>query len=128
MREVLTRFATKAFRRPASKETVEQLVEIAEKTYGSPGNTFEMGVSRAMVAVLASPRFLFRVESIEPAAPGQPFANVDEYALASRFSYFLWSTMPDDELFKLASEGKLRENLEAAGETDVRRRAGRRVH
>ena len=110
-REVLTRFAAKAFRRPASRETVEQLVEISEKTYGSPGNTFEMGVSRAMVGVLASPRFLFRVESIEPAAPGQPFADVDEYALASRCSYFLWSTMPDDELFMLASEGKLRENL-----------------
>ena len=44
---------------------------------------------------------------------GQPFANVDEYALASRLSYFLWSSMPDDELFQLASEGKLRRDLAA---------------
>jgi len=111
--EVLTRFATKAFRRPVSSQTVDQLADIAEKTYTVPGNTFETGVSRAMVAVLAAPRFLFRVETAEPPAPGQPFADVDEYALASRLSYFLWSTMPDDELFQLASEGKLRRNLEA---------------
>jgi mono/diheme cytochrome c family protein len=111
--EVLERFTTKAFRRPVSKDTVAQLVDIAEKTYTVPGNTFETGVSRAMVAALASPRFLFRVENTEPAKPGQAFPQVDEYALASRLSYFLWSTLPDDELFKLASEGKLRQNLEA---------------
>ncbi len=110
-RECLNRFASKAFRRPANKEIVEQLAGIAEQTYNVAGNTFEMGVSRAIAAVLASPRFLFRVESTEPAAAGQPYANVDEYALASRLSYFLWSSMPDDELFKLAGEGKLRQNL-----------------
>jgi len=112
-REVLTRFATKAFRRPVSADTVEQLVDIAEKTYTVPGNSFETGVSRAMVAVLASPRFLFRVETAAPGAPDQPFADVDEYALASRLSYFLWSSMPDDELFQLAGAGRLRQNLAA---------------
>jgi hypothetical protein len=60
--------------------------------------------------VLVSPRFLFREEAFEEATdPTHPL--VDEYALASRLSYFLWSTMPDDELFRLASEQKLRENL-----------------
>jgi hypothetical protein len=112
-REVLTRFATKAFRRPVSTNTVDQLVDIAEKTYTVAGNSFETGVSRAMVAVLASPRFLFRVESTEPLVPGKAFPDLDEYALASRLSYFLWSTMPDDDLFKLAGGGKLRQNLEA---------------
>jgi hypothetical protein len=111
-REVLTRFATKAFRRPVSAETVEPLLNIAEKTYTVPGNSFETGVSRAMVAVLASPRFLFRPENTELAGPGKKFPLVDEYALASRLSYLLWSSMPDDELLKLASEGKLRQNLE----------------
>ena len=83
-RECLNRFATKAFRRPVSKEIVEQLAGIAEQTYSIAGNTFETGVSRAIAAVLASPRFLFRVESTEPAAEeGQPYANIDEYALAS---------------------------------------------
>ena len=112
-REVLTRFAAKAFRRPVSADTVNQLVDIAETTYTVPGNSFETGVSRAMVAVLASPRFLFRPESTEAAARGNAFPEVDEYALASRLSYFLWSTMPDEELFQLAGEGKLRQNLDA---------------
>ena len=111
--EVLTRFATKAFRRPAPSSIIDPLVGIAENAYSSPGTSFEAGVARAMVAVLASPRFLFRVETDTPAAPGQTFASVDEYALASRLSYFLWSSLPDDELFTLAGQGKLRQNLNA---------------
>ncbi len=112
-REVLEKFATKAYRRPVAGPTLDRLVSIAETFYQAPGATFEGGVSRAMVAVLASPRFLFRFEEAEPAAPGQPFARVDEYALASRLSYFLWSTMPDDALFALAAQGGLRKNLAA---------------
>ncbi|MDB6131313.1 MAG: hypothetical protein JWM04_2420 [Verrucomicrobiales bacterium] len=112
-RQVLSQFATKAFRRPVSNETIEQLVDIAETAYQVPNVAFETGVSRAMIAVLASPRFLFRVETAQPTTTSQRFGDVDEYALASRLSYFLWSSMPDDELFKLASEGKLRKNLDA---------------
>src|SRR5205807_199432 len=74
--------------------------------------------AHAMVAVLASPRFLFRLE--EPAkmvpksrSPVITPPLVDEYSLASRLSYFLWSTMPDDELFRLAAGGELRKNLPA---------------
>ena len=66
-----------------------------------------------MVAVLASPRFLFRVENAVPGQSGRPHAPIDEYALASRLSYFLWSTMPDDELFALAEKGRLRAELPA---------------
>ncbi len=113
-RELLTNFAAKAFRRPAPAETVDDLVAIAEAVYRQPGKTFETGVAQAMVAVLASPRFLFRVDEPE-AAPGRSagFANVDELSLASRLSYFLWATMPDDELTKLATAGQLRKNLAA---------------
>jgi hypothetical protein len=66
-----------------------------------------------MTAVLASPQFLFREENIESDHPPgiQPF--VDEYALASRLSYFLWSSMPDDELIRLAAAKQLRQNLSA---------------
>ena len=65
-----------------------------------------------MAAVLTSPRFLFREEDVEPGtAPRYP--QVDEYSLASRLSYFLWSSMPDAELIRLAAENKLRENLHA---------------
>jgi hypothetical protein len=112
-REILSAFSTKAYRRPVSPATLDRLVKLAENIYQIPGTTFEMGVSRAMVAILASPRFLFRVEESAPAVAGQPFVDVDEYALASRLSYFLWSSMPDDELFKLAAQGALRKNLGA---------------
>jgi hypothetical protein len=107
-REILRDFTTKAFRRPASPQIVDRLVDIAEEVSAS-GKTFEAGIAQATVAVLASPRFLFRVEdSVDPAAK---YANIDEYALASRLSYFLWSTMPDEELFRLAEKGELRSNL-----------------
>ncbi len=110
--ELLERFATRAFRRPADAETVARLVELAEFAAGGEGQSFETGIARAMTAVLASSRFLFREEIAEPSAPGvHPF--VDEYALASRLSYFLWSTMPDEELLGLAREHNLRENLPA---------------
>ena len=109
----LGRFAARAFRRPADPRAVARLASIAEATYSQPGQTFEAGVARAMVAVIASPRFLFRVEDAETAAAGRISAPVDEFALASRLSYFLWSTMPDDELLRLAEKGELRENFEA---------------
>jgi hypothetical protein len=112
--EVLSKFATKAFRRPVDDDTVKRLVAVAEKVYSQPGKTFEAGIAHAMVAVLSSPRFLFRLEENEALAKrGAAFANVDEYSLASRLSYFLWSTMPDDELWRLAERGELRKNLAA---------------
>ncbi len=114
-REILGAFATKAFRRPAPAESVDNLVALAEAEYSKPGKTFEQGIGQAMVAVLASPRFLFRIDQPE-VVPGRPpgaYARVDEYSLASRLSYFLWSTMPDEELLKLAAAGQLRQNLAA---------------
>ena len=110
-REVLARFVTKAFRSPADARTIDRLAAIAEDYYRQPGKQFEEGISRALVAVLASPRFLFRVENVAQSHAHDRFAPVDEYALASRLSYFLWSTMPDDELFALAARGDLRKNL-----------------
>jgi hypothetical protein len=66
-----------------------------------------------MVAILASPRFLFRVEDVDAKSADGRHPLVDEYSLASRLSYFLWSTMPDDELVQLAEKGELRANLAA---------------
>jgi len=110
-REVLGSFTRQAFRRPVDEKTIDRLTVLAESIYDHPGKTFESGASQAMVAVLASPRFLFREEGIEVGNPRKPYALIDEYALASRLSYFLWSTMPDDGLFRLAGEGDLRKNL-----------------
>jgi hypothetical protein len=112
-REVLARFATRAFRRPIDDRSLDRLTSIAEAVYRQPGQRFEQGVARAMVAVLASPRFVFRVENTDAHQDlaGKTHPLIDEYALASRMSYFLWSTMPDDELFRLAERGELRKNL-----------------
>ncbi len=111
--ELLGAFALRAYRRPVDPATIERLVTLAEATYREPDTTFEAGVAQAMVAVLASPRFVFREESVEPLQPGQVHPFVDEYALASRLSYFFWSTMPDEPLFRLAREGRLRASLPA---------------
>ena len=112
-RELLGWFATKAFRRPVDDATVKRLVSLAEGIYQQPGKTFESGIAEAMVAVLASPRFIFRIEEVEPHSPAGTQPLIDEYALASRLSYFLWSSMPDDELFGLAHDGRLRANQAA---------------
>jgi hypothetical protein len=112
-REVLAAFARRAYRRPVDDETVAKLATIAKTIYSAPPETFESGISRAMVAVLASPRFLFRTEGVADAAGDERFALIDEFALASRLSYFLWSSMPDDELMRLAENGELRKNLPA---------------
>jgi hypothetical protein len=133
--EILRRFATRAFRRPVDERSLDRLVSIAENYYHEPGKRFEDGVAQAMIPVLASPRFLFRVEEVEEAvgrvSPSAPPLRrehtdgalgevrptlgllIDEYSLASRLSYFLWSTMPDDELFHLAEQRELRKNLSA---------------
>jgi hypothetical protein len=112
-RELLEKFAGRAFRRPVDAATLDRLVALAETTYTQPGRAFEAGIAQAFVAVLASPRFIFREEPVDAAGDGSKYPFVDEYALASRLSYFLWSSMPDEELFALASERKLRAQLAA---------------
>jgi hypothetical protein len=112
-RQLLGEFARRAFRRPVDEPTVSRLAKLAESIYSQRGKTFEAGVAEGMVAVLASPRFLFREEFAEPANSKTVYPYVDEYSLASRLSYLLWSSMPDDELLRLAGEGELRNNLPA---------------
>jgi len=112
--ELLTAFAEKAYRRPLRDEdTGARLAALAEATYTQKGKTFQQGVAHAMAAVLASPRFLFRLEAPASNALNARFSEVDEFSLASRLSYFLWSTMPDAELMALAGRGQLRANLDA---------------
>jgi hypothetical protein len=112
-REILGSFAQRAFRRPVDDRTQDRLAALAEGFYLRSGQTFEAGVAQAMVAVLASPRFLFREEGVTSAQNTGPYAPIDEYALASRLSYFLWSSMPDETLFRLVEQGQLRRNLRA---------------
>jgi hypothetical protein len=114
VRDNLRNFATKAFRRPVDDQTVNRLTSLAEEIYSQPGKTVEAGIAQGMEAVISSPRFLFHIEGgLSPTTSGSAWSDVDEYALASRLSYFLWSTMPDDELIRLAAQGQLRNNLAA---------------
>jgi hypothetical protein len=105
---VLKRVSDRAFRRPVDPVTLGRLADLALLD-----DNFERGVGQAMVAILTSPRFLFRTE-MQP-QPDDPKAvhAIDEYALASRLSYLLWLSLPDEELTQLAADGKLRENLPA---------------
>ena len=112
-REILGAFATRAFRGPVEVEKLDDLVGLAEKIYSLPGGNFETGVAQAMTATLASSSFLFREDRTEPLRAGQAHPFVDEHALASRLSYFFWSSMPDAELSRLAAAGKLRAGLPA---------------
>jgi hypothetical protein len=108
--QIIERFARRAFRRPVEKQEVDRLLKIFSDSQQA-GDTFEESVKVALTAVIVSPHFLFRGE-IQP-EPNNPSSvhPINEYALASRLSYFLWSTMPDDELFALAEKKALRKNL-----------------
>jgi hypothetical protein len=107
-------FASRAFRRPVAAGTVDRLVEIVESIAAQDDKTFEAGVAQAMKATLVSPRFLFREGFTEPIAANDasPFPQIDEHSLASRLSYFLWSSMPDAALMEMADRGELRANLD----------------
>jgi len=103
--QILARFASRAFRRPATQDEVQRLTAFFKQSRQA-GELFEQSVERAVQAVLISPHFLFRIED-DPEA-GQSERMLNEYELATRLSYFIWSTMPDDELLNLAFRGKLR--------------------
>ncbi len=111
-RELLGNFARRAFRRPPDEHTLARLADLAATVYRQSGKTFEAGIAEGMMAILSSPRFLFLEERAEP-VNGAKYPLVDEFSLASRLSYFLWSSMPDDELLGLAEAGQLRKDLSA---------------
>jgi hypothetical protein len=109
-REIFTRFASAAYRRPAGKDEVERLLKFVDQAQKN-GERWESGIQLALQAVLCSPKFLFRVELDD--RPDSAGAHpLDEYQLASRLSYFLWSSMPDEELFALAAKKQLHQNLD----------------
>lgn len=118
-RTVLGRLATRMFRRPVLPTELDRLVQLA-MTQGPEGQPWELGLQRATQALLVSPKFLFRLELDDrptsetgnpPSGPTPP-VRISEYQLASRLSYFLWSTLPDEELFALAEKGELSQQLE----------------
>lgn len=109
-REVLTRLLHKAYRRPPTEQELEQLVRFVESIQGE-GGEWEMGIQRAIQVILCSPKFLFRLE-LDDRPQSEAPQPIDEFHLASRLSYFLWSSIPDDELLQLAEEKQLTANLD----------------
>jgi hypothetical protein len=107
---ILENFARRAYRRPVTQDEVSRLRRFVDLALQN-GDTFERGLQVAVQATLVSPHFLFRVER-SPRGHLAVFPITD-HELAARLSYFLWSSMPDDELFRLAAEGSLRKHLEA---------------
>ncbi|MCO6457539.1 MAG: DUF1592 domain-containing protein [Pirellulaceae bacterium] len=110
-RSVLRRFASRAYRRPVTDEELARLVALADSVQQA-GQPWEAAMQLAMQAVLCSPKFLFRME-LDGRPESTEIRPLDEFQLASRLSYFLWSTMPDERLFELAGQGRLREQLDA---------------
>jgi mono/diheme cytochrome c family protein len=115
--KILTRLARRAYRQPVTKTQMEPVLQMYES--GRKNGTFESGVQRGLERILASPLFAFRVER-DPVgvAPGAAY-RLPDVELASRLSFFLWSSIPDDELLDLAARKKLSEP--ATLEQQVRR-------
>ena len=104
-RKIVERLAHRAYRRPVSSSEVVQLTSLVTSVQKETGS-FEEGLAVAIQAILMSPNFLFRVEKL-PASTTASSRQLSQHELASRLSYFLWSSMPDDALLLAADKGKL---------------------
>ena len=117
--QILSTLARRAYRRPVTAKDVERLLSFYK--LGREAGDFDAGIRRGLERILAAPSFLFRVQH-EPAnaAPGTVY-RLNDLDLASRLSFFLWSTIPDDELLDLAVRGKLSDpdDPESAGAADA---------
>ncbi|RYD69160.1 MAG: DUF1592 domain-containing protein, partial [Verrucomicrobiaceae bacterium] len=107
--ELLRPFLLRAYRRPATEEELKRVLGFVEMALKNGGG-FAEGMQVAVQAVLCSPRFLFRWElDNTPTKPGEA-RELSDWEIASRLSYFLWNSMPDEQLFALAEKGDLRKN------------------
>jgi hypothetical protein len=105
--EIVATLANRAFRRALDREDLAPLMTFYAQ--GRAAGDFETGIQRALSRILVDPRFLYRIEPEPPGtAPGEIY-TLDDFALASRLSFFLWSSIPDDTLLKTAASGRLAE-------------------
>ncbi|MBA2115233.1 DUF1592 domain-containing protein [Bremerella alba] len=104
LREIFAQFLPQAFRRPVTQEEIEKVVTLCLSELAA-GETYHNAVRTGLISILCSPKFLY---IIEPSSTDQK-RPLDDWELASRLSYFLWSSMPDEELFRLAASGQLRQ-------------------
>ncbi len=103
--EIVSNLARKAYRRPVAEKDLGLLMDAYRRVSAAEG--FEAGVQNAIRVILASPAFLFRDEPDPADAPPGTVYPLDDLALASRLSFFLWSSIPDEELLELATQGRL---------------------
>ena len=105
--KILTSLATRAYRRPVTAKDTEKLLTFFQE--GRNEGSFDKGIEVAIRRMISGPEFIFRSEA-DPAgiAPNVPY-RISDMELASRLSFFLWSTIPDDPLFSLATQGKLKD-------------------
>ncbi len=116
---ILSRLATRAYRRPITSTGGELAKLMRFYAQGrEDGEDFDAGIAYALSRVLVDPRFLYRFEREPAELPAGAVFPVDDYELASRLSFFLWSSIPDDELLALAAEGRLGEPAVLASEAD----------
>jgi mono/diheme cytochrome c family protein len=104
-RQIAGRFATRTFRKPATAEQLELLLKVFDLAH-SQGETFSESIKLMVKAALISPEFFYRLEE-DQQGDADGVYRISAWELASRLSYFLWSSMPDDELFALAADGSL---------------------
>jgi hypothetical protein len=104
VREIFARFLPRAYRRPVTEEEIDSVVAVVEDARSNGKLSFHDAMRTGLQRVLSSPGFLFLEE---PTGEHEESRPLSDYELASRLSYFLWSTMPDEELFMLAADGKL---------------------
>ena len=105
--KILSSLARLAYRKPASPASLNTLIDFYKR--GRAEGNFENGIEAALQFVLASPEFLFRIEPDPPNTAANAVYRVDDFSLASRLSFFLWSSIPDEPLLTLAGQGKLKD-------------------
>ncbi len=105
--EVLQPLLGRAFRRPATVEELARFAGLVDQVVTELEESYDYGMFVAVQAILVSPEFLFRLETAPAQAENAADRDLNDYEIASRLSYFLWSTMPDEELFRLAQAGEL---------------------
>jgi hypothetical protein len=105
--EVVRKIASRAYRRPVTEDELRRLAGLVADVV-EEGDTYEAGLQTAVTAILVSPHFLFKIED-NSAKVGQEFPLLTEFELATRLSYFLWSSTPDRELLSLAAKNQLRQ-------------------
>jgi mono/diheme cytochrome c family protein len=110
-RTILSTLARRAYRGPVSQAEIDLLMKFYQQGRTDEGGDFETGVQHGLARILVAPRFIFRVEEEPKTVAAGARYRISDIELASRLSFFLWSTIPDDELLDVATKGRLRDSV-----------------